>query len=427
MTDLFWNIVETMNVMLEFGIVYIFHTRLFEHKYENRIFDIIGYTLGAVFMLFLGMITNNSTILISATFIIITVLSFVLYNGTLTRKLFCSACFIVFVILSEMLFIGVMSALDFGTPAEIVGRGLGRIIGIIGTKVIYFWMIYILCGLINSKTKPIPVNHWVMIILTPVLSTAILCTLFQNMITITDSFNAAYLVSVIGILYLNYAVFDFFETYNKQIRLSLLEQIVEIEDENYRLIEMSYGEMRKLKHDISNQISVIRRLLENNDKNSAENVIDAISKSLTDAGSVCYTGEPIIDSIINIKIQEAHQHGIKVSVRINTKKIETDRFELCRILGNALDNAIEGSLRNQNVNRHIYISLQRIKNKIAIEITNNSDYVDTNNMLTSKSNKTAHRLGMESIRTSVEKMNGVMYCSCENGIYSLKIVVSEQK
>lgn len=49
MTDLFWNIVETMNVMLEFGIVYIFHTRLFEHKYENRIFDIIGYTLGAVF------------------------------------------------------------------------------------------------------------------------------------------------------------------------------------------------------------------------------------------------------------------------------------------------------------------------------------------------------------------------------------------
>lgn len=78
------------------------------------------------------MITNNSTILISATFIIITVLSFVLYNGTLTRKLFCSACFIVFVILSEMLFIGVMSALDFGTPAEIVGRGLGRIIGIIG-------------------------------------------------------------------------------------------------------------------------------------------------------------------------------------------------------------------------------------------------------------------------------------------------------
>lgn len=92
-----------------------------------------------------------------------------------------------------------------------------------------------------------------------------------------------------------------------------------------------------------------------------------------------------------------------------------------------MDNSIEGSLRNQNVNRHIYFSLQRIKNKIAIEITNNSDYVDTNNMLTSKSNKTAHGLGMESIRTSVEKMNGVMYCSCEDGIYSLKIVVSEQK
>ena len=70
--------------------------------------------------------------------------------------------------------------------------------------------------------------------------------------------------------------------------------------------------------------------------------------------------------------------------------------------------------------------MQQVDDKIVVEIANSAGNIDLSNLQTSKKNKSAHGIGMDSIRASVEKLNGYMKYDCNNNIFSLKMVVSNK-
>jgi hypothetical protein len=427
MHNIFWNIIEAANVAIEILIVLLYFNKLFAPSYECKRIYIGGYSAAALILYLTGILTSNSTVLITVTFSLLLLISILLYEGTIIQKAFLSLLFIVIVFISEILFIGIMTALDIGMPSEIVEQGTSRIIGMVGTKIIYFWIVVFVCRLINKKLKEVPLKQWVMIVLMPVVSTVILYIIFYDLLSVSvNGGMVIYCVAVLGLLYINFAVFDFFETYLKQLRLSVLEQVIERENTNYKQIENAYNDMRKLKHDVTNQLDVVNNLIIQNDRNSAESVIKSISEQLESVNAVCYTGEPIIDSVINIKLKYAHELGINITKRIKIAAFNLDKIELCRAIGNALDNAIEGCQRSNLSEQHIHISIQQVDDKIVIEITNSAENVDLNNLQTSKKNKSAHGVGMDSIRASVKKLNGYMKYDCKDNIFSLKMVVSNK-
>ena len=427
MHTIFWNIVEAANVAVEMLIILLYFSKLFAPSYESKRIYIVGYLAAALILYLTGVFTSDSTVLISVTFALLLLISIILYEGTIIRKAFLSLLFIVIVFISEILFIGIMTALNIGIPSEIVEQGVNRIIGMIGTKIIYFWIVVFVCRLINKKLKEVPPKQWIMIFLMPVVSTIILYIIFYDLLSVSvNGGMVIYCCAVLGLLYINFAVFDFFETYLKQLRISVLEQVIERETTNYKQIENAYNDMRTLKHDISNQLDVITDLISRNDKKSAEAVIKSISLQLENVNAVCYTGEPIIDSVINIKLKYAHELGINITKRIKIAAFDLDKIELCRAIGNVLDNAIEGCQRSGLSEQHIYISIQQIDDKIVVEITNTAADVDLNNLQTSKKNRSAHGIGLSSIQNSVDKLNGYMKCDFKNNIFSLKMVVTNK-
>ena len=424
MHTIFWNIVEAANVAVEMLIILLYFSKLFAPSYESKRIYIVGYLAAALILYLTGVFTSDSTVLISVTFALLLLISIILYEGTIIRKAFLSLLFIVIVFISEILFIGIMTALNIGIPSEIVELGVNRIIGMIGTKIIYFWIVVFVCRLINKKLKEVPPKQWIMIFLMPVVSTIILYIIFYDLLSVSvNGGMVIYCCAVLGLLYINFAVFDFFETYLKQLRISVLEQVIERETTNYKQIENAYNDMRTLKHDISNQLDVITDLISRNDKKSAEAVIKSISLQLENVNAVCYTGEPIIDSVINIKLKYAYELGINITKRIKIAAFDLDKIELCRAIGNVLDNAIEGCQRSDLSEQHIYISIQQVDDKIVVEVTNTAADVDLNNLQTSKKNKSAHGIGLSSIQNSVEKLNGYMKCNFKDNIFSIKMVV----
>lgn len=424
MHTIFWNIVEAANVAVEMLIVLLYFSKLFALSYEYKRIYICGYSAAALILYLAGVLTTNSTVLISVTFALLLLISIILYQGTIIRKAFLSLLFIVIVFISEILFIGLLNILKIGSPSEIGNQGINRIIGMVGTKIIYFWIVIFVCRLINRKIKEIPIKQWITIILMPAISTIILYIIYYDLMSSRENNKIIlYCTAVLGLLYINFAVFDFFETYLKQLRLSVLEQVIERETTNYKQIENAYNDMRTLKHDISNQLAVITDLIYRNDKKSANAVIKSISEQLEKINSVCYTGEPIIDSVINIKLKYAYELGINITKRIKIAAFDLDKIELCRAIGNVLDNAIEGCQRSGLSEQHIYISIQQIDDKIVVEITNTATDVDLNNLQTSKKNRSAHGIGLSSIQNSVDKLNGYMKCDFKNNIFSLKMVV----
>ncbi len=100
-----------------------------------------------------------------------------------------------------------------------------------------------------------------------------------------------------------------------------------------------------------------------------------------------------------------------------------DEMELCRILGNGLDNAIEGCERLGDERKHILLSISEDKDNLLISISNTSDMVDTENLSSTKKKKGMHGIGVNSIKSSVERLKGVAKFSYKDGVFKLNIVV----
>ena len=81
--------------------------------------------------------------------------------------------------------------------------------------------------------------------------------------------------------------------------------------------------------------------------------------------------------------------------------------------------------RTEADEKYICIAMYQLDNKLIIEIENTSLPVDVNNLITSKKNKSAHGIGMQSIKQTVASMNGFFTCNYDNGYFSIKIVLNK--
>lgn len=419
-----YDIIETINAIAEILIIVLFYHRIFDRKYNSAITYVISYLVAFAVLLASTLNISSPYIRIGVTFVILLSLSFLMYDGSKKVKLFASIYFILIFFISETLFVGILAIMGYGNPSELLESNMGRILGMIGTKIFDFWIIVYSCRIYKNKVKSLPFRYWVLIILMPFLSAIILNQIFpanhsENNVII------GYIISVCGVLYLNFSVFNYFESYDKQIKLATLEQIMERESENYRAIAGSYAEIRNIKHDLRNQVTVLNDLLKDNKYDEAKKHINQLYNDVEKVTSVCYTGNSAVDSIINLKGDYARSRNISFMSKIKVNSIDFEAISVCRILGNALDNAIEACERIDIDEKCVCIAMHQLDNKLIIEIENTSPPVDVNNLITSKKNKEAHGIGMQSIQQTVESMNGYVSCNYENGYFSIKIVLSK--
>jgi len=127
----------------------------------------------------------------------------------------------------------------------------------------------------------------------------------------------------------------------------------------------------------------------------------------------------------NHKSERRLSHNIEFITKIKVNSVDFDAIGICRILGNALDNAVEACVRTEVVEKYVCIAMYQLDNKLIVEIENTSLPVDVNNLITSKKNKSAHGIGMQSIKQTVASMNGFFTYNYNNGYFSIKIVLNK--
>lgn len=418
-----YDLIETINSAIEILIIAFFYHRIFERKYNSYITYIISYSTAFAMLSMSSLCVPSPYIRICVTFVILMLISHLMYCGSKIVRLFSSIYFLLIIFISETLFAGILTIMEYGNPSELLESNMGRVLGMIGTKIFDFWLVVYSCRIYKNKVKSLPFRYWVLIILMPFLSAVILNQIFPANQS-GNNVMIGYIISVCGVLYLNFSVFNYFESYDKQIKLAALEQIMERESENYRAITNSYTEIRNIKHDLKNQVTVLNDLIKDNKYNEAKQHINQLYKDVEKVTSVCYTGNSAVDSIINLKGDYARSRNISFLSKIKVNTIDFDTIGVCRILGNALDNAIEACERMDTDEKCVCAAIHQLENKLIIEIENTSLPVDVNNLTTSKKNKSAHGIGMQSIRQTAESMNGYVSCNYENGYFSIKIILS---
>ncbi len=417
-----FDIIELINVIPEILIIALFYHRIFKRKFSSALPYVLCYAVAFIALSLVSILIGEPRVQISVTFIILIVTGLFFYSGSIVAKIFASIYYVVMVLVAETLFVGILMLMGYGNPTELLASGVGRVIGMIGTKIFDFWIIVYSCRIYKSKVKSLPLKYWILILMMPFLSAIMLDLIFPK---IGDDMTVMvfFVVTICGLLYLNISVFNYFESYDNQVRVAALEQILERENENYRTLESSYAEVRSIKHDLRNQVSLLNNLIKSNDYATAQEHMCRLYDTVESATSVCYTGNAAIDSIINMKGTYAKCNGISFVTKVQVNNILFDTVGVCRILGNALDNAIEACERLSSGGKSVFLMMSQFENKLIIELNNTSPQVDTDNLITSKQNKAIHGIGLKSIRQTVEKLNGHLNYSYSDGYFTLKIVL----
>lgn len=139
------------------------------------------------------------------------------------------------------------------------------------------------------------------------------------------------------------------------------------------------------------------------------------------------TNHSIINAILNTKLSFAKSQGIKTlcsSVKqIHAEKIE--EIDLCHLIGNMMDNAIEAALKiSSEKTKYVEVSITERNAMILITVRNSyEDVLIDEGLSTSKDNKANHGFGVKTIRKIAKKYQGSADFYTEGDLFCCSVML----
>lgn len=227
------------------------------------------------------------------------------------------------------------------------------------------------------------------------------------------------LLFIIGSLVFNCISRAYFENVS-----SILEKQVNEQVDYYKKIDKIDKELRNFRHDYKNHMICVQSLIEAKEYAEATEYLEGITLHKTILSRGFSSGNSIADVLLSDKSEWAEKAGVEIQFEgVIYENIPP--ADLCTILSNAIDNAIEACEKIQSDEQKVIsVKCSYIKRIQFIDITNpvSEDVKISNNAVeTSKSDKNIHGIGLYNIRRTVMKYDGEFEISCKDKIFAMSI------
>ena len=202
----------------------------------------------------------------------------------------------------------------------------------------------------------------------------------------------------------------------------------ELIDTHYREVENMYRQIRGWRHDYRNHIQVMKALAANGDLDGLKAYLDELDTDLNTVDTVIKTGNAMADAILNSKISLARSRNIPVQADAHIPvRLRMSELDLCVILGNLFDNAIDASLKLPEEQRLIRVYMDMKNTQLYLSFTNftaEKKLTKTGTrFLTTKGE--GHGLGLVRIDAIVERLDGYISRNSEDGAFTTEILLPQ--
>lgn len=218
-----------------------------------------------------------------------------------------------------------------------------------------------------------------------------------------------------------------YETEKELARMKSDEAL--ILEREYKALSSSYESNAKLFHDFRNHCGVIRNYLSKDMTEEAVKYLDDLTGGGSSYSSEVFTGDETIDYLIGSKKSLAGEKSISFEVNAEfPRNINIKSSDLCAILGNLLDNAIEACSKVKSPDgRKIRLAIRRIGQMLVVKIENTYDtkpVIVDGEYKTSKTDGGLHGWGIKSVNTAAAKYDGMVQSSCTDDVFTTVVTLS---
>ena len=201
---------------------------------------------------------------------------------------------------------------------------------------------------------------------------------------------------------------------------------------NNKTIVQQYEGMRermeiksRQNHDTKQHYLLLHQYLKNNQVEQALRYLDDLNEEQDSTKRHNYCQIPAIDYMLDAKIEKALKDNIHVEVELEICFCPVSDADMCIIIGNLMDNAIEALQDLSGNKRIIRFSINTVNNTFIMRVSNafHGKRKKTNGQYeTTKSNKREHGLGLISVGRTVEKNGGQMLISDAEELFQVTIM-----
>ena len=202
----------------------------------------------------------------------------------------------------------------------------------------------------------------------------------------------------------------------------------ELIETHYREVDNMYRKMRGWRHDYRNHIQAMKAYAASEDWDAIKRYLDLLDDDLTTVDTVIKTGNPMTDAILNSKISLAASRKIKVIADASIPvKLKLSEIDLCCIIGNLFDNAIEASMKLPEDQRVIRVYMDLRNTQLYISFTNFTagKKMKKEGKLFRSTKGEGHGFGLIRIDTIVERRDGYISRNSEDGAFTTEILLPQ--
>lgn len=199
---------------------------------------------------------------------------------------------------------------------------------------------------------------------------------------------------------------------------------------HYAEVENMYNQIRGWRHDYRNHIQTMKSYAAEGDLEAIRSYLDALDTDLQTVDTVIKTGNKMTDAILNSKISLARSRDIPVVIDAHIPvALTTPELDLCVIIGNLFDNAIEASLQLPPEKRMIHIYMDMKQTQLYMSFTNFTATTKKKkiNGRFATTKGSGHGFGLVRIDDIVERHSGYLSRNSEDGAFTTEILLPQKE
>ena len=190
----------------------------------------------------------------------------------------------------------------------------------------------------------------------------------------------------------------------------------------YEEVENMYAKMRGWKHDYRHHIQAMKVHAANGEYGEIDKYLNQLDDDLTNVETVIRTGNRMTDAILNSKLSIAAEKQIQVKAEAKIPvSLSITELDLCIIIGNLLDNAMEACMELPQDQRLIRIYMEIKGNFLYLSVLNTTAVKKKHSFQTSKGS--GHGFGLLRVDEIVKKYGGYIKRASEDEAFSTEVLL----
>lgn len=431
MSLVMWDVTEFIASLAENIIIIDFYSKFHGMKYSG-VKNILMSVFIVFFLTLFSMLTENytyfsgMTALISAGIIIVYGIIF-LEGKLFTKVLVPLLLFFVIFVINVLLGLALSRAFQRSQTEIYFVQDYVRFLGIVLSKLIFYALIRF-TGFKLRKEFQLSRSEWGMIIYVSfslLLINTFMIEYFVNNGIDFNEINAVILVLSAGIIVFMLTMLPVFSERNKEnAMIKFMDMKIETQKKQIDEVVTVQKKMQIISHDINNHLICIQKMIDDKKYGDARDYIAKLtSVSLFSSYSIP-SYDAAVQAVLTAKYEVCMSKGIEFIIKTDNHVPEIENTDICILLSNLIDNAIEACAETDKPEITLNMSGQNnyycilIENTVKYEVLKNNPH-----LFTTKNDKSVHGIGTKSISEIINKYHGMSEYYEESGKFAVNIML----